>query len=117
MSSGALVTIAVPSFNQGQFIEDALHSIFNQGVPVEVFVADGGSQDNSVEIIRRWHEKLAGWRSHRDAGQAAAINECIAKGQTPNKKKQKNNDKKKPGGLTKLVYELDRNAAWPAVYG
>jgi len=117
MSSGALVTIAVPSFNQGQFIEDALHSIFNQGVPVEVFVADGGSQDNSVEIIRRWHEKLAGWRSHRDAGQAAAINECIAKGRAPYVCWLNSDDFFLPGGLTKLVYELDRNAAWPAVYG
>ena len=46
-----LVTVAVPSFNQGQFLDDALTSIFQQEVPVEVFVLDGGSSDNSLEII------------------------------------------------------------------
>lgn len=48
-----LVTIAVPSYNQGRFLDDALSSIFSQNVPVEVFVLDGGSSDNSVEIIRK----------------------------------------------------------------
>ena len=46
-----LVTIAVPSFNQGRFLDDALGSIFQQEISVEVFVLDGGSSDNSIEII------------------------------------------------------------------
>ena len=54
-----LVTIAVPSFNQGRFLDDALVSIFQQQVPVEVFVLDGGSTDNSVDVIRKWESQLA----------------------------------------------------------
>ena len=52
-----IVTVAVPSFNQGRFLEQALASIFEQGLPVEVFVADACSTDNSLDIIRRH----AGW--------------------------------------------------------
>lgn len=78
-----LVTIAVPSFNQGPFLDDALASIFQQKIPVEVYVLDGGSSDNSLEIIRKWELRLAGWRSHADDGQAAAINEGIAQGSAP----------------------------------
>ena len=73
------VTVAVPSFNQGRYLDQALRSIFAQGVPVEVFVADGGSTDESVAVIRRWESRLSGWRSNPDAGQSAAVNESIAR--------------------------------------
>jgi glycosyltransferase involved in cell wall biosynthesis len=70
----AKVTVAVPSFNQGGFLEQALKSVFDQLVDVEVFVADAGSADGTLDVIRKWAPKLAGWRSHPDHGQAAAIN-------------------------------------------
>lgn len=44
---------------------------------------DGGSTDNSVEVIKKWAPKLAGWRSEADGGQAAAINAAIAQGSAP----------------------------------
>jgi glycosyltransferase involved in cell wall biosynthesis len=112
-----LVTIAVPSFNQGRFLDDALASIFNQEVPVEVFVLDGGSSDHSVEVIRKWENKLAGWRSHADAGQAAAINEGIAQGKAPYVCWLNSDDWLLPGGLAKLLGELQEHAHIPAVYG
>jgi hypothetical protein len=56
-----------------------LSSIFAQDIPIEVFVLDGGSSDNSLEIVEKWKPRLAGWRSHPDAGQSAAINEGIAR--------------------------------------
>ena len=45
-----------------------------EGVALEYFVMDGGSTDGSVEIIRARAERLAGWVSEPDAGQADAIN-------------------------------------------
>lgn len=112
-----LVTLAVPSFNQGQFLEDALTSIFQQELPIEVFVLDGGSSDNSLDIIRKWEHRLAGWRSHADNGQAAAINEGIAQGHAPYTGWLNSDDLLLPGGLVKLVNALGKNCDVPAVYG
>lgn len=112
-----LVTIAVPSFNQGCYLADALDSIFHQGLPVEVFVLDGGSSDNSLEVIRKWEHRLAGWRSHVDDGQAAAINEGIAQGRAPYVCWLNSDDWFLPGGLARLVSELKTHPEAPAVYG
>lgn len=111
------MTIAVPSYNQGRFLDDALTSIFEQNVPVEVFVLDGGSSDNSVDIIRKWEHKLSGWRSHPDDGQAAAINEGVAKGTAPYVFWLNSDDWYLPGGLAKLLGELQQYPDSPAVYG
>jgi len=111
------VTIAVPSYNQGRFLDDALTSIFEQNVPVEVFVLDGGSSDNSVDIIRKWEHKLSGWRSHPDDGQAAAINEGVAQGAAPYVCWLNSDDWFLPGGLAKLLGELQQYPDSPAVYG
>jgi hypothetical protein len=112
-----LVTIAVPSFNQGQYLNDALESIFLQEVPVEVFVLDGGSSDVSVDIIRKWAPKLAGWRSGPDQGQAAAINEGIAKGIAPYVCWLNSDDLFLPLSLGKLINELEKHPEAPATYG
>jgi GT2 family glycosyltransferase len=113
----SLVTIAVPSFNQGRFLNDTLASIFQQDIPVEVFVMDGGSTDNSLEIIRKWEHRLAGWRSHADDGQAAAINEGIALGRAPYVCWLNSDDWFLPNGLAKLVSILETQPQSPAVYG
>jgi len=112
-----LVTIAVPSFNQGRFLDDALASIFQQQVPVEVFVLDGGSTDNSVEVIKKWVPQLAGWRSGADDGQAAAINEGIALGSAPFVCWLNSDDWFLPDGLSTLLGALQAHPEAPAVYG
>lgn len=117
MAPSPLVTIAVPSYNQGRFLNDALTSIFQQAVPVEVFVLDGGSTDNSLEVIHQWQDRLAGWRSYRDQGQAAAINEGIACGRAPYVAWLNSDDWFLPGGLARLLEELDAHPDSPAVYG
>lgn len=112
-----LVTIAVPSYNQGDFLDQTLSSIFQQNVAVEVFVIDGGSTDNTVEIIQKWEHLLAGWRSHQDEGQAAAINEGISRGNAPYVCWLNSDDWFLPSGLSLLVEALEKNPDIPMVYG
>jgi glycosyltransferase involved in cell wall biosynthesis len=69
------VTLVTPSYMQGQFLEETLRSVLLQGYPdLEYFVIDGGSTDQSVEIIRRYEPWLAGWVSEKDDGHPAAVN-------------------------------------------
>jgi glycosyltransferase involved in cell wall biosynthesis len=70
------ISIVTPSFNQGRFLESCLRSVLDQKYPMlEYFVMDGGSADDSAEIIRRHAENLTGWRSHPDGGHMAAVQE------------------------------------------
>lgn len=117
MSSKPLVTVAVPSFNQGSFIEHALESLTNQGIPLEIFVMDGGSTDATKAILEKWQDKIAGLRSHPDAGQAAAINEGIQRGSAPYVCWLNSDDWLLPGGLRLLIEALENNPQSPAAYG
>lgn len=116
-TSAPLVTVAIPSFNQGKFLNDALASVFQQELPVEVYIADGGSTDETLQVIERWESRLAGWRSHPDAGQSAAINECIAQGSAPFVCWLNSDDLFLPNGLKTLLKALDEHPEWPAAYG
>ncbi len=112
-----LITVAIPSLNQGRFLEQALTSIFSQGVPVEVMLADGGSTDNTRAIIEKWQEKITWWRSEPDTGQAAAINEAISRGTAPFVCWLNSDDTYLEGGLRKLLNFLQSHPEVPAVYG
>lgn len=117
MSVQPLVTIAIPSYNQARYLDDALASIFRQDIPIEAYVMDGGSSDGSVDIIRKWESSLAGWRSGLDAGQAAAINEGLGLGRAPYVCWLNSDDWLLPGGLACLLRALEQAPDVPAVYG
>lgn len=112
-----LVTVAVPSYNQGRFLEKALSSIQEQNIPVEIFVMDAASTDESLDIIQQWEPQLAGWRSHADKGQSAAINEGIARGKAPYVCWLNSDDWLLPGCLSQFIHALETNPECPAAYG
>ncbi|MGG6239030.1 glycosyltransferase family 2 protein [Nodosilinea sp. AN01ver1] len=69
------ISIVTPSYNQGQFIEDAIRSVLLQSYPnLEYIIIDGGSTDNTIEIIKKYEGFLAFWVSEKDEGQSHGIN-------------------------------------------
>lgn len=69
------ISVVTPSFNQGKYLEKTILSIVSQDYPnLEYVIIDGGSTDNSVEIIKKYKNKLAYWISEPDRGQSHAIN-------------------------------------------
>jgi glycosyltransferase involved in cell wall biosynthesis len=75
------ISIITPSYNQGKFLEETIRSVLLQGYPnLEYIIMDGGSTDNSAEIIGRYEPWLTYWVSEPDRGQSHAINKGFARG-------------------------------------
>lgn len=69
------ISIITPSYNQGKYIEETIRSVLLQGYPnLEYIIIDGGSTDNSVEIIKKYQKWVKYWVSEKDEGQSHAIN-------------------------------------------
>lgn len=74
-----LFSIIIANYNHGQFIESAIKSVLNQSCKnFELIIVDGGSSDDSLDIIKRYSDPISWWCSEKDQGQSDAFNKGFA---------------------------------------
>lgn len=117
------ISIVVPSYNHADFLDDCLGSIFSQHeedgreLDLEVIVMDGGSTDGSVEIIRKYEDRLAYWVSAPDGGQTNALVEGFRHTTGDIMCWLNSDDFYMPGALAKIINYMNANPAVDVVYG
>jgi glycosyltransferase involved in cell wall biosynthesis len=111
MSDRPLVSIIVPSFNQGRFIRETLDSILSQDYrPIEVLVMDGGSTDETVDVLQSYDAPELKWVSERDRGVVDAVNKGLERATGEIIGIQSSDDLYAPGAVSTAV---DAFAATP----
>lgn len=106
------VSVVTPSYNQGRFVEQTIRSVLLQAYPnLEYIVIDGGSTDESVEVIRRYEPFLAHWESEPDRGQSHAINKGFARATGDILCWLNSDDFYLPGALRAVAEAIDEGAA------
>jgi len=111
-------SIIIPSYNQSQFLERTILSVINQNYPeTEIIVIDGGSTDETLEIIKKYSEKIAYWVSEKDNGQAHALNKGFARATGDVFGWQNSDDIYLPGAFFKVAEIFEKHPEKKIVYG
>lgn len=74
------ISIVTPNYNKGIYLEYTIKSVLSQNYPnLEYIIIDGGSTDNSLDIIKKYESQLTYWVSEPDHGMYHAISKGFAK--------------------------------------
>jgi glycosyltransferase involved in cell wall biosynthesis len=118
MDSPPLISIVIPSYNQGAFLEECLRSVLDQSHPrKEILVIDGGSADASREILRRYERRLDYWVSEPDRGQANAVNKGWARAKGDVLGWLNSDDRLEPGALAGVAEAHSAQPEAAILYG
>jgi GT2 family glycosyltransferase len=113
-----LISIVTPSYEQGGYLGRTIYSVLNQNYPrLEYFVQDGGSSDETREVLERFDGSLNGWASEPDAGQADAINRGFAHTSGEIMAYLNSDDLLLPGSLAYVARYFAEHPDVDAVYG
>lgn len=112
------LSIVTPSFNQAKYLEETIKSVLAQNIPgMEYIVVDGGSTDGSVEIIKKYADKLTWWVSEKDRGQTEALNKGFARATGDVLAWLNSDDLMYPGAARKAMDYLSTHPEVGLVYG
>ena len=112
------ISIVTPSYNQGIYLEDCIQSILDQKYPdLEYFIIDGGSNDDSLQIIRKYASHLSGWVSEPDQGQSDAINKGLKQANGDLVAWLNADDYYLPGALQEIAQAYLQNPEAPFYFG
>ena len=118
LSEQPKVSIVTISYNQGQFLEACILSVLEQDYPnLEYIVIDGGSSDNSKDIIENFSKRLAYWQSTKDGGQTDAINQGFSHASGEILAWLNSDDVLMHGAVSRSVAALKANPEAGMVYG
>lgn len=117
VQSPPLVSIVTPSFNQGRFLKRTIDSVLSQSYPrVQYLVMDGGSTDQSVQILQS-HGRRLQWVSEKDKGQTDAINKGFARSTGSIRAYLNSDDVLEVGAIEKAVGHFLRYPQCDLLYG
>ena len=112
------ITIVTPSFNQAKFLEETIRSVISQRDQIhEYFVLDGGSTDGSVDIIKKYADKIDWWVSEKDKGQSDAIHRGFTKATGDIIAWLNSDDVYLPGTIQKVQAAFNKHPEWDVVTG
>jgi glycosyltransferase involved in cell wall biosynthesis len=113
-----LVTVIIPSFNQGRFIRETIDSCLAQDYrPLEILVMDGGSSDDTVAVLESYAAPELHWWTEPDGGVVDAVNKGMQRARGDILTIQSTDDVFLPGALTAAVQALQAAPAAGLVYG
>lgn len=118
MQDEPLVSVITPSFNQGRYIQATIESVLQQDYThIQYLVIDGGSTDNTVELLKTCADPRLVWISEKDSGQSSALNKGLRRAQGDYLTYLNSDDLLLPGVISQIVNHFQQNPQIDLVFG
>lgn len=112
------ISVVTPSYNQGKYLEETIRSVVSQRDEIhEYFVYDGGSTDESVDVIKKYEDKIDYWVSEKDEGQSDAIHKGFSRATGDVLFWLNSDDVIFPGAIRRVRESFENNPEWDVLTG